>query len=348
MRPFSTKDVFDGVKAGLEAHGCEVVTYHLARHLQRAERLIDGAIDAGTIDEPENPFALACERLPAIAIAEKPDAVIAISGGNVHPASIAALRLLAGQRHKPFPTAVYCTETPYAPENRFAYLYDVVFTNERKHQGRFPHTRYVEYLPMAYNPAVHTPGEAEADLASDVLFIGTGFPERKAVLEGVDWSGIDFKLMGGFWEQDGPIEGKATLNPAGIVQNVDSVRWYRSAAINLNLHRTTTIYGAKEHIEPGEAESLGPRAYELAACGAFQLIDDSRAELRDVFRDALPTFRAWDAADLGRQVRYYLARSGARERHAAAALDAVRPHTWHARAGRMLDVLLNWTFTEDD
>src|SRR5690242_11607943 len=106
---FSTLDVFTGVKAGLEAHGCEVVTYHLSRHLQRAERLIDGAIDAGAISDPENPFALACERLPAIAIAERPDAVIAISGGNVHPAAIAALRLLAGQRRQPFPTAVYLT-----------------------------------------------------------------------------------------------------------------------------------------------------------------------------------------------------------------------------------------------
>jgi spore maturation protein CgeB len=223
----------------------------------------------------------------------------------------------------------------------------VVFTNERKHQGRFPHTRYVEYLPMAYNPAVHTPGEAEADLASDVLFIGTGFPERKDLLNAVDWAGIDFKLMGGFWDTEGAIEGRATLNPTGVVQNAESVRYYRSALVNLNLHRTTTIYGDTAHIAPGEAESLGPRAYELAACGAFQLIDDSRSELVDVFGDALPTFRAWDSGDLGRQVRHYLKRPDARARHVRAALEAVRPHTWHARAGQMLNTLLNWTFTED-
>ncbi len=344
---FSTRDVFDGVKAGLEAHGVTVIEYPLDGWLKRSEALVEGAIEAGTLKDPVIPFVLASERLPSIAIANHVDAVLVISGGNVHPAPIAVLRILQGEYKRPFPVAVYCTETPYAPEDSFARFYNIVFTNERKHAGRFPHNKYVEYLPMAYNPAVHRPGPIEDELASDVLFIGTGFEERQDLLYAVDWSGIDFRLMGGFWEQRGAIEGAATLEPEGVVKNTESVRYYRSARINLNLHRTTTIYGAGPHIAPDDAESLGPRAYELAACGAFQLIDDARPEVVDVFGDTLPTFKAWNAGDLERQARYYLARPDARARHARAALEAVRPHTWHARARRMLDVLLNWTPTED-
>ena len=86
------------------------------------------------------------------------------------------------------------------------------------------------------------------------------------------------------------------------MSNAETVKLYQRARVALNLHRTDTmdqaeaakaikrgkrrgVLGTKPMT--GEAYSIGPRAYELAACGAFQICDDTRPELRAA---------AWDPA----------------------------------------------------
>ena len=170
----------------------------------------------------------------------------------------------------------------------------------------------------------------------DVFFVGTGFPERRALFGGVDWTGIDFQQKGFLWSDE---EQADTLMPRDVTANADVTAFYRSAKINLNHHRTTTIYDQDVHIDPASAESLGPRAYEIAACGGFQLCDDSRAELSDVFGDAIATYRAGDSADLERQIRYWLDHPTERAEKARAQYQAVRPHTWAARASGVLSIL---------
>jgi spore maturation protein CgeB len=111
---------------------------------------------------------------------------------------------------------------------------------------------------------------------------------------------------------------------------------YRAAAVNVNHHRTTMMHGSGQHIAPGSAESLGPRAYEIAACGGFQVMDDSRAEAAEVFGDALVTYGAGDPDDLHRVVEHYLQRPAKRQRLAEAQRAAVAPHHWGARARQIL------------
>ena len=130
-----------------------------------------------------------------------------------------------------------------------------------------------------------------------------------------------------------------TISPEGIIDNADTVRYYRSAAIALNHHRTVRVYGSGEHIDAAEAASLGPRALEIAAVEAFQLCDDSRSELADIFGDTVATYRAGDADDLARQVRQWLDRPDARRQMAQAARERVQAHRWDHRAADVLAVL---------
>ena len=108
-------------------------------------------------------------------------------------------------------------------------------------------------------------GEAPAH---DVVFVGTGFDSRVALLSAVDWSGIDLGLYGAC----GPTCRRSTrwrpFVRAGLVDNARTGALYRKARIGLNLYRGTG--GAP-------AESLNPRAYELAADGVFT-VAQPRAE----------------------------------------------------------------------
>lgn len=336
---FSTADVHTGMKAGFEANGVRVVEFRLDVNLTFFNRVITTAIEHDILKSAVNTFQMACRGLGDMAIHFQPDAVVVVSGGNLHPMAVATLRDLGAQRKCPLQSAVYYTESPYFGEYEMstAGLYDVVFTNERRSVEAFKAINpNAHYLRHAYNPAVHCPGLSDDAHRADVFFVGTAFDERQALFAGVDWTGIEFRRLGYGWH--GFVTD--TLNPADITDNAETAQWYRGSAINLNQHRTTTTWGSGEHIPPGAAESLGPRAYEIAACGGFQLCDDSRPELVELFGDAAATYRAGDSDDLARQVRYWLAHPDDRAAMAAAQYAAVLPHSWTARAADMLDILI--------
>lgn len=336
---FSTHDVFIGLTWGLRQAGAEVVEYRLDRALQISGALIHAAVASDAIDQPVDVFGLATGEALAAAVHYEPDAVIVVSGGNFPINRANGLRRLSQQRRVPFPVAIYDTEAPYVTPAmaRAAQRYDVVLTNERLAVPRYAHPR-AHYLPHAYHPETHRPGPAEPALTSDALFIGTAFPERRALLGGAGWEDIDLRVMGALW--DAPAAGPAeTISPEGIVDNADAVRWYRAARVCLNHHRTIRAYGSGDYIDAAEAASLGPRAYEIAAVGAFQLCDDSRAELLEIFGDSVPTYRAGDRADLIAQTRRWLADPDGRAAKAAEARERVQAHRWDRRAPQILDIL---------
>jgi spore maturation protein CgeB len=318
--------VYTGLCAGLCANGVSLIEGRLDTILNWYGALIKGGVEHGVLaaetfllDGKLNRSALASAHITRAALMHRPDWLIVVSGHNYNVHDAAALRK-AGIK-----TALICTESPYwaEVEPQMGAFYDVVFTNERSAVASFKHPR-AHYLPHAYNPDVHTPAGPRG-YAADVVFIGSLFDERKRLFYGVDWTGIDFILRGHF------------LDATDIVANEDVAAYYRAAKVSLNHHRTTTMHGSGTHIT--SADSLGPRAYEIPACGGFMLCDDSRAEGWDVFGDYFPTYRAGDSADLERQVKYWLKQDGRREETARAMHAAVQPHNWVSRAKQVLEVL---------
>lgn len=349
---FSTADVYDGVKVGLELAGAEVVEYRWDRHLATFSALTAAAIAQGVFPAERQQwlrsFAIWMASADALncAIEQEVNAALVING-LLFPPQRAAIMNNAG-----IPIACYGTEAPYHGdhERALAPFYTHWFTQERRSVRGFAETigdpTRAHYLPMAYNPLTHTPGAVEADKAADVVFVGGGYPERKAVLHGADWSGIDLRLFGTLWNVDLDQEvGKAPgasggLYSQGAIPNSQTTALHRSARISLNLHRLMTTIESGGRIDPSEAESLGPRAYEIPAVGGCMLCDDSRPELADVFGDSVPTFRFGDSADLERQVRYLLTHPDARDRAQRAQHQAVQPHSWTARAQTILSILV--------
>lgn len=324
--------MFSGLVAGLRAQGITVDIARLDEGLETFA-LMTGAATRYEIDLPpwgQDPVALAASRIITQAAWFQPDAVIAVTGLKLHPSVPLTLRRLG------IPTALLCTESPYSEEERqIAPMYDTVFTNERVAVPLFTHTN-VHYLPHAYNPAVHHAGSIDPAKQVDAVFIGTSFPERRDLFLGLD--GV--QLLGAAWHL--PLEKQMddADNPwEGITPNHEAAAWYRAARVSLNHHRTSMGWNDGRHIS--QAESLGPRAYEIPACGGFMLCDDSRPELFDVFGDGVAAYRAGDRADLERQLDYWLAHPDRREESARMQHAAVQPHSWHARAAQVAEVVLN-------
>jgi spore maturation protein CgeB len=344
---FSTHDVYLGVVAGLRANGAAVSTGRLDSILAWYQASIGRGVALGTFAleliaaaDVRNQGGPGGFNLSAFASAPitraillqqpPPEWVIVVSGVAYNTGDVGILRR-AGIK-----VALLLTESPYFADWECAIgrHYDAVFSHERRAPALYARLGLpgVRYLPHAYNPAVHTP-HGPAEEPCDVRFVGSLFGERRALFDSVDWGGADVRLGG--VDPDAPHAEAA----ASVIPNERAAALYRGARVNLNPHRTVRQHGSGLHIGADEAESLGPRAYELAGCGAFQLMDDGRPEARDLFGDALATYRTGDSADLSAQARYWLAHDAARRDMAAAQHAAIQGHDWHTRAAQLLEMM---------
>lgn len=331
---WSTADVHDGLVGALKRQGHEIIHYALngriafsygflqycwrknGRRQERPTRA-DGVYMAGS---------QVIER----ALRFKVDWVLIISAMYLAPDWLVLLRR-AGLK-----TAVVFTESPYddAQLVRLAPYIDVCFTNERT---SVPVLRQANqrtyYLPHAYDPAKHHPKAVDGEdaPAHDVVFVGTGFEERVQLLNAVNWDGIDLGLYGN-WQMLGSRARLRRYVRGSCTDNDKTAELYRRARIGLNLHRTTMEWGRNSH-HITTAESLNPRAYELAACGVFT-ISDYRPEVAEVFGSLVPTFM--NPTELEFLIRGYLDNNTYRREIARALPEAVRHCTFDERAAQIV------------
>jgi spore maturation protein CgeB len=339
----STRDVADNLYAGFQSAGCVVQPFRFHDWIAEVAWLLEQEWEkVGKEDASGRALEVAANAVFPVALAFRPDLIVVVNGmAFPFPAAV-----LLGQYA---PTAIVLTESPYMfeREDQLQTGYRTAFTNERtavarllesRRRDRHSHPDAVYYLPHSFDPARHYPRPFEVEYASDVCFIGSPFPERQELFRGVDWTGIHL-VTRGLWTD--PDDTETSLDPeTGFVTNDEAHRWYAGAKIVVNHHRVIRYFGSDMTIGDGEAESLNPRVYELAAARCFQVCDDSRPELTDVFGGSIPTYRAGDSADLERVLRYYLARPEERARCAADAYERVQAHTAETRARLILDACL--------
>jgi hypothetical protein len=186
------------------------------------------------------------------------------------------------------------------------------------------------YVPHAYRPKVHYPGDRPRT-GPDLAFIGTGYASRIGFLERMDLAGLDV-LLGGNWEQlddASPLRQFVGHEPSECVDNAVAADMYRQARAGLNLYRRESVDGN------ADGWAMGPREVEMAACGLF-FLRDPRGEGDEVL-PMLPTFATPE--DAGEELRWWLAHDWERDRVAAAALDAVSDRTFTRNAQSLLRVL---------
>jgi len=330
----STADVSEALRDGLEHHGVQVVHYRLDSRIDRSERWLyynwrKAKKTQPTITKPTTADVFYQAGIDALATAlrHEVDCVLVISAMYLHP-DVIILMKRAGLR-----VAVVFTESPYdqAKEINVANMVDGCWTNERSVVSAFkavnPHSGY---LPHGWHPGRHMPGPQPGDEtwpAHDVVFVGSAFHDRVTWLMEIDWEGIDLGLYGN-WENVTARHPLRKFVRSGVVNNLGAAALYRRAKIGLNLYRLSTGWGRHSPLI-AHAESLNPRAYELARCGAFSL-SSYRAEVPEVFGDLVPTFR--NSSEASRLIRQWLADDVGRARVQQHLPACVAESSWRNRA----------------
>lgn len=304
---FSTWDVARGYRNALERQNChDIRDYKLyARMKYHAEALGKRGEDINLLSR------VSSENVVVEAMRHRADVVFIVSAMGLHPDAVWLLRR-AGIR-----AVTLFTESPYNDKDQreFHAVYPEMrcIVNERTSA-----TDGWSYLPHAYDPFIHKPS-APVERPCEVLFIGTLWQERIKFLEQVDWAGIDLRLIGTWVAPPMPNESPlGKFYEEGCVMNADAPGIFASAKVCLNLYRAHPT-----------AVSLNPRAYELAACSAFQLTD-WRAELDDVFGPSgLATFTTPE--HLGERIRWFLEHADDRRSYVESARRKVEGHTFDER-----------------
>jgi spore maturation protein CgeB len=270
----------------------------------------------------------------------EPDLVLALAQA---PLSRQALKRL---RRDGVPTAMWFVEDyrlfPYW--EAYAPLYDIFAVIQREpFSAKLAEIGVANsvYLPLAADPEFHkplalTPVERRR-FGSDVSFMGAGYPNRRRAFR--ELMQLNFKIWGNDWDGETALAAQLQ-DPTRRVTPEETVKIFNASKINLNLHSST---------EPGvlvpRGDFVNPRTFELAMCGAFQLVD-KRALLPELFADdELATFS--DTGELQEKIAYYLAHEDERARVAGKArIRALREHTYAARMQTLLDcaasVLPGW------
>jgi len=303
---WSTSDVYDGLCYGLEAHGVDVVR---VLPLWALKEPVDAAIMVTAIRQPWVIHSLKSNGMPVVAL---------------------------------------FTESPYEQDKELDIARQVqgCWTHERTAVATFKAVNeHVAYLPHAWHPAVHTPVPQPGDdqvPAHDVVFVGSGFRERVSFFNSIDWTGIDLGLYG-IWDGLGLKPQVAKCLRGGTIPNTQAAALYRKAKIGLNLYRRLRTDLKPDRPENWvTAESLNPRAYELAACRTLQ-ISEWRAELRPMFPvGSVVWFKSTEFAEIA--IRSWLENHNADSRisNAWQSQNCVNGHSWTDRAGQVLQDLHAW------
>ncbi|GAB1409309.1 glycosyltransferase [Desulfovibrionales bacterium] len=157
------------------------------------------------------------------------------------------------------------------------------------------------YLPLAADPGVHCPMElSPVELkryGSELSFVGAGYPNRRLAFRQL--TGYDLRIWGNDWD------GETVLAPflqrqGERIGTEEMVKIFNATTMNINLHSSV-----RPGVLVGEGDFVNPRTFELAACGAFQLVD-RRTLLPGLFHeDELGLFSTMD--ELAAALNFYRA-----------------------------------------
>jgi spore maturation protein CgeB len=264
----------------------------------------------------------------------KPDLVFALAQSPLAPPLLKALKaevpLVAYWFVEDFQVLTYWQDLAPGVDVFFT-LQKEPFFSELKRRGVMNYA----CLPLAadleaYHPLALSP-EEKRRFGSALSFVGAGYYNRRQFFQGL--TDFDFKIWGSEWQLHSPL-GLHIQDQAARVSEEDCTKIFNATRINLNLHSSPFHTG----VNP-QGDYLNPRVFDLAACGAFQLVD-WRSQLPDFFTPdkELATFTS--LAEAREKIAYFLAHEDERQRLAWAARERVlKEHTYARRLAAALEII---------
>ncbi|GBR45321.1 hypothetical protein AA106556_0733 [Neokomagataea tanensis NBRC 106556] len=231
-------------------------------------------------------------------------------------------------------TVFWATEDPYEQDAnyRVADDFDVVFSCDRWGHNFYQRDR-VFHLPLAASPTLHyMPIDETVEKTVDVLFCGVAFTSRKDIVRNLlpVLRNLNIKIIGPGWGELG-----IGFSDARIEKN-QLVELYRRSKLVLNLGRSLHFENKRFIIAPS---TPGPRTFEAALAGAFQVFHEDTHEIRRYFRaDEIPTFS--NRKDFEKLVETYLNDDAKRLSMARKAQERThKEHLYKHRIAQALAVL---------
>ncbi|MBS0960602.1 MULTISPECIES: CgeB family protein [Acetobacter] len=198
-------------------------------------------------------------------------------------------------------TVFWATEDPYEQDAnyRVADDFDVIFSCDRWGHNFYQRDR-VFHLPLAASRKLHyAPVVSEEQRHIDVLFCGVAFTSRKDIVRNLlpSLRRLNIRIIGPGWNEFGIGFSDDRIDKKQLVE------LYQHSRIVLNLGRSLHFENKRFMISPS---TPGPRTFEAAAAGAFQIFHEDTYELRRYYpASEIPSFS--NKRDFDRLISEYLA-----------------------------------------
>jgi spore maturation protein CgeB len=272
-----------------------------------------------------NPESLSYQLLSSF----KPDILFVVHGNRTSKQMVRYARSIG------VTTVLWLVEDPYEIDlhrGKMVESYDFIFTNERKAVKEYSHPR-VFYIPWCCNPQINRRMNVPSMYQSDICFVGMGFPNRLSIINSIApvLKCLKVKLIGK-WDKWGELHPELKDFVIPVINDFQEVQqYYNGAKINLNIHR--------DPVEPPSGNSKGvgatspnDRAFALAGCGAFQIVDKTRPDLWQYFKEDQEIVGFSDPDDLAHKIEEYILKPELKDEIGLASQKrAYREHTYKHR-----------------
>jgi spore maturation protein CgeB len=268
----------------------------------------------------------------ALARSVRPDIAIVTGGQRISAKTIRHIKRLGS-------TAVLWTTDPpmqFEPLVTAALSYDTIFCQGTEAIEMLARVGIegTHWLPMACDPEVHHPVACSTvehrQYGSDIVFVGSYYPERAALFEPLSaLTSCAFAIWGPGWEALPAASPLRKHLKGRHTRPEDWLKIYSAGKIILSTH----YHDPQKQFPVYQAS---PRVFEILACGAFQLCDDQR-DVFTLFRDGRDLVKFKDGKDLVAKVQHYLAHPEERRAIAEQGRKTVLArHTYQERIKELL------------
>jgi spore maturation protein CgeB len=270
----------------------------------------------------------------------RPDAVIVMNGLHVFPPD--HLEQIDAIRQSGIPTVIWFVDDPYVTDHTvtIAPHYDYIFTHEKSCIRLYQSVgcANVFHLPLAAHFDIFKPMFVPPQYRTDICFIGIAFWNRVELFDQIAPFLEDKKVLigGKLWDRMNNFPMLSKFVHDGWIDVPETAKYYNGAKIVINLHRTTEAGKDNLNGMNWPAESVNPRTFEMAACGALQLTD-LRNELPEHYNIGAEIGVFGNAEQLVQQLDYYLTHEEERLMVAARGYNRTkRDHTFNDRIWKLL------------